>query len=304
MGKFILSRFLQAIIVCIGITAIAFVIMQMSGDPIELMLPIGAPEEQIQQVREALGLDRPLPVQYFNWLSGLLRLDFGRSLRFRLPTIQLVLERLPKTFTLVSASIIFGLIIGGPLGVLAARAKGSLIDWICMIVAIIGQSAPTFWLALTLVLVFSVRLNWLPAVGAESAKSYILPIVTMGVIPLARIARMTRSSVIEVLDEDYIRTARSKGLSAMCVLVKHALSNAARPVLTDTAMMLGRLLGGAIVIESVFAWPGLGSLLVTAMNTRDFPLVQTAVLVLALSFVILNAFVDILYALLDPRIRY
>jgi peptide/nickel transport system permease protein len=302
MTQFLLGRLIQAVLVVVGVTLIAFVIMHLSGDPVELMLPIGAPAEQIEEVRVALGMDQPLPIQYLRWLWGVARLDFGRSLTFRTPNLPLVLERIPATATLAALAVLIGVAVGIPLGVAAARRPRSWIDYTCMLVALAGQSLPSFWLGLMLVILFSVNLGWLPAGGALTPMHYVLPVTVMSVIPLARVARLVRGSMLDVLGEDYVRTAYGKGLSETRVLFRHALINALRPVLTDAAMLLGRLVGGAIVIESVFAWPGLGHLLVTGLSRRDFPLVQTIVLVMAIGFVGLNTIVDILYGVLDPRV--
>ena len=302
MARFLLERLLQAVIVVLGVTLIAFVIMHLSGDPVELMLPIGASAEQVEEVRAALGLDRPLPVQYVQWLGGVARLDFGRSLTFRTANLPLVLERVPVTATLAGLAVLVGLVIGLPLGVLAARRPRSWVDYLCMFMALAGQALPSFWLALMLIILFSVTLGWLPAGGAQSPLHYVLPVVAMSVIPLARVARLVRGSMLDVLGEDYIRTAYGKGLAEPRVITKHALVNSVRPVLTDAAMLLGRLIGGAIVIESIFAWPGLGHLLVTGLSRRDYPLVQTIVLVMAVGFVGLNTIVDLLYGYLDPRV--
>jgi len=305
MGTFLLRRLLQTAIVMIGVTAISFGAMFLNGDPTLLLLgeTRGMSEQDIQAFRERMGFDRPVIVQYLDWLGKAARGDFGISLHHRQSNFQLVMQRLPATLELALAAMAIALAVSFPLGILAAVRRDTWIDRAAMLGALFGQSLPVFWLGIMLMLVFAVTLKWVPVSGRDGFRALILPAITVGVFGMARNARMIRSAMLEVLAQDYIRTARAKGLRELAVLRRHALRNALIPVVTLIALDFGALVGGAVITEQIFAWPGVGRLTLQAISTKDFPLVQTAVTVLALSFVLINLFVDLLYSVLDPRIR-
>ncbi|MDR7432888.1 MAG: ABC transporter permease [Armatimonadota bacterium] len=274
------------------------------GDPAQIMAGQAATEEVVRQIRQSLGLDQPLPVQYLYFLRNVVRGDLGRSLFNGAPVVEELGQRFPRTVRLALASIVVASLIGVPAGILAATRHLSWLDTLVMLVALVGVSMPVFWLGLNLILVFSVRLQWLPAFGYETWRHLLLPSVTLGAASAAIVARMTRSSMLEVLGQDYIRTARAKGLAERVVVNRHALRNALIPVVTVLGLQLGTLLSGAVLTETVFAWPGIGRLLVDAVLARDYPIIQGATLLIAATFVALNLAVDLLYGLLDPRIRY
>jgi len=243
-------------------------------------------------------------VQYLRYIGGVLSGDMGNSLRFKRPALDLVLERLGATALLAIAALVFAVVVAIPVGVLSAVKRNSWIDHFGMVLALLGQSLPLFWLGIMLVLIFAVRLRWFPASGIGSWQHLILPMITLGAYPMARIARLTRSSMLDVINEDYIITARAKGLTGLTVVIRHALRNAALPVVTIVGLMFGTLMAGAVITETIFAWPGVGLLTIQAIQNRDFPLVQAAVLVVSMTFVFVNLGVDLLYAYIDPRIKY
>ncbi len=305
MQAYLLRRLFQSVFVLIGVSLIVFALVYATGDPVVTMLSgTGASEADVQKLRAELGFNDPLPVQYARFVSGAVRGDMGLSLRFRQPALRLVLERMPATVQLATAALLFALVVALPLGILAALYPRSWVDHVSMSLALIGQSVPIFWLGIMLVLLLAVQLRWFPSGGAGTWKHLVLPALTLGLLPMARIARLTRSAMLEVNRQEYMVTARAKGLSELTVLVRHGLKNAALPVITVVGLMFGTLLGGAVVTETIFAWPGVGQLSVQAIQNRDFPLVQAAVLVVSLLFIVINLLVDLLYAAVDPRIRY
>jgi peptide/nickel transport system permease protein len=285
------------------VTLVFFLIHFIPGDPVELMLGETASRADLAQMRRDLGLDRPMAEQYGNFLTGLARGDLGRSLFYRRPVHQVILEKLPATLELALAAMALTLLIAIPLGVIAAVRKGSLTDRSAMLASLVGISMPNFWLGPLLIILFSLKLGWLPVSGREGAASVILPAITLGTALAALLSRMTRSAMLDVLGEDYLRTARAKGLPERAVIVRHALRNALLPVLTIVGLQLGALLSGAVITEIVFAWPGIGSLLIQSIHTRDYPLVQGCVLVIALGYVAANFLTDLLYAAVDPRVK-
>ena len=305
MGTFLVRRLLQTIVVMIGVTAISFGAMFLKGDPTLMLLgeTRGMTQADVDAFRQRMGFDRPVIVQYFDWLSQAVRGDFGTSLHHRQSNFTLVMERLPATLQLTVVAIVVALLLSFPLGVIAAVKRDSWIDRFAMLGALIGQSIPVFWLGIMLILLFGVALRWLPVSGRDGYASLIMPAITVAVFSMARNARMIRSSMLEVLGADYIRTARSKGLNERNVVIRHALRNALIPVVTLIAIDFGALLGGAVITEQIFAWPGVGRLVLQAINTKDFPLVQASVTILALTFVVINFMVDLLYTVLDPRVR-
>ncbi|MBI4578465.1 MAG: ABC transporter permease [Planctomycetes bacterium] len=304
MTHFLVRRLLQALFVVAGVSVVVFAVMRLSGDPTLLLLPPDAPAAEVQRLRQEMGFDQPLYVQYVRYVGGVLQGDLGTSLRFRRPTLGLLLERLPATVQLALAAEVLALAVALPLGVFAAVRRNTVWDRLAMVIAVAGQSIPLFWLGLMLSIVFAVTLRVLPASGYGEWRHLVLPAITLSLFPLARTARLTRSAVLEVLYQDYIRTARAKGLAEQVVLRRHALGNALLPIVTMIALDFGTLLGGAVVTETVFAWPGVGRLTIDAIATRDYPLVQSAVLFLSLVFVGINLLTDLFYTYLDPRIRF
>lgn len=305
MFRYVLKRLLLALPVLLGVSVVVFVAIRLiPGDPALLMAGQAATQEVVQQIRTSLGLDQPLPVQYLYFLRNVIRGDLGRSLFNGAPVVEELAQRFPRTVRLALASILVASLIGIPSGVFAATRRSSWVDTLVMVVALAGVSVPVFWLGLNLMLVFSVRLQWLPAFGYETWRHLLLPSVTLGAASAAIVARMTRSAMLEVLSQEYVRTARAKGLGERVVVNRHALRNALIPVVTILGLQLGTLLSGAVLTETVFAWPGIGRLLVEAVLARDYPVIQGATQLIAATFVALNVLVDVLYGLLDPRIRY
>jgi ABC-type dipeptide/oligopeptide/nickel transport system permease component len=303
MGAYLVRKVLHTLLVALGVVTLVFAALRLSGDPASTMLPGDASVEELVALRQALGLDRSLPVQYVQFLSGAVRGDFGDSFRHQQPAFGLVLERLPATLELAFAALALSIVIALPLGILAAIHRGRAMDMLAMGFAVVGQATPFFWMGIMLILVVSVELRWLPTSGRGGPEHLVLPALTLATHFAAVLARLTRTSMLEVLGQPYVRTARAKGLPERSVVLAHALKNAAVPVVTLVGLQFGTLLGGAVVTETIFAWPGVGRLAVQSIFVRDYPVVQAGVLVLALSFVAINLVVDVLYASLDPRIR-
>lgn len=300
----IASRIGSALLVVFGVCTLVFLLIHLvPGDPVEAMLGESARPADRTALREALGLDRPLGAQYLSYLGRLTRFDLGQSFQFQRPVADLLAERVPPTVELASAALALALVLAVPLGVLAAKKRGGALDTGAMGFSLLGISIPNFWLGPLLILVFSLWLGWTPVSGRDGPVSLILPAVTLGTGLAAILARMVRSSVLEVLGEDYVRTARAKGLSEGAVMWRHALRNAWLPVLTLVGLQLGGLLGGAVITETVFAWPGVGSLLVEAIRNRDYPVVQACVLLVSLAYVLVNTLTDLVYVWVDPRVR-
>ena len=303
MTTYVVRRLAQSVIVLLGISVVVFVILHLTGDPTLLMLPPDATAEEVARFRRAMGFDDPLPVQYWRFLKGVLRGDFGNSLRHDEPALALVFERMPATLELTAVALGVALVLAIPAGIVSAVFRNTVLDYVSTVVALLGQAMPTFWLGIMLILVFSVRFHLLPSSGRGTLEHLVLPAVTLGLFTTARITRLTRSGMLEVLNQDYIRTARAKGVSDPPVVWKHALKNAAIPIVTIVGIELGTLLGGSVITETIFAWPGVGRLSVQAIANRDYPVVQAAVFLLATTFVVVNLVVDLIYTYLDPRIR-
>lgn len=303
MLRFLAIRLGNALIVVLCVATIVFFLSRVTGDPLAIMLPPNATAEQEAQLRASLGLDLPLWQQFGTYLAGLLRGDMGNSLFFKVPAIEIILEKLPATALLAAGAITFALLVAVPSGILAALNRGKPADTLTMSAIIVAQCTPAFWLGILLILVFSVNLRLLPASGWGTWAHLVLPSITLGVYSTAIISRLLRSSLIDALAEDFIRTARSKGLNSRQVVMRHGLRNAAMPVVTVVGLQIGYMLGGAILTETVFSWPGLGQLTIQAINNRDFPLVQAVVLFFSVIFVVINLLVDLAYAALDPRVR-
>jgi ABC-type dipeptide/oligopeptide/nickel transport system permease component len=305
MGRYLLQRLAQSLLVLFGASLLVFILVRVvPSDPVDLMTPPGTPEQLKDIQRHALGLDRPLVVQYAIFVRDALRGDFGTSFRFNQPAAALVIRAFPATLLLTLVGLGLAVLIGGPLGVLAGTRPGSLADRGSMLVAVLGQSIPNFWLGIVLILIFAVRLRWLPTSGSGSLQHLILPSLTLASYNIALIARLTRSGMRDVGGQDYIRTARAKGLPEPVVLVRHAVRNALIPIVTVIGLQFGVLLGGAVIVETVFAWPGIGTLVVNAIEWRDYPIVQAVVLCSALVFVLINFGLDLVYVWLDPRISH
>jgi peptide/nickel transport system permease protein len=303
MRTFLLRRLLQSLVVLLGVSFVVFFILFLTGDPAAVMLPPEATAEDIRHFRESMGFNDPFFVQYGRFLFGALQGNFGTSIRHGEPAFALVVERMPATFELAGAALVIALLLAIPAGIVSAVRRNTIVDYISTVVALLGQSMPTFWLGIMLILFFSVQFQALPSSGRGTWQHLVLPAITLGLFTTARITRLTRSGMLEVLNQDYIRTARAKGVSDPPVVWKHALKNAAIPIVTIVGIELGTLLGGSVITETIFAWPGVGRLSVQAIYNRDYPVVQAAVFLLAATFIVVNLLVDVVYTYLDPRIR-
>jgi peptide/nickel transport system permease protein len=303
MGSHVALRLLHALLVLLGVWTVVFFLIRLSGDPALLFVSLDATPAEIQRVRERLGLDQPLVVQYVRFLGSALRGDLGDSLRYGRPALVVVAERLPATLELTAAALLITTAVGVASGVLAATHPGSWVDAGVSAFTLIGQAVPFFWLGLLLILVFGVTLRWLPISGQDGPQHLVMPAVTVAWYFTARVSRLTRANMLEVLYEDYIRTARSKGLADRAVLYGHAMRNASLSIITVIGLTFQALVGGAVVTETIFGWPGVGSVLVQAVFNRDYALVQADVLVATLFVTIANLVVDLTYFVLDPRIR-
>ena len=304
MGVYLLRRLSQTLIVFLVITVIVFAMLHASGDPVELLLPQDATEQDALIRRQTLGLDKPLPVQYFVFLGNALKGDFGVSYHHGQPALKLVLDRLPASLQLVGVSILISIIIAVPLGVLAASRRGKILDRLCLLGSLIGISSPPFWIGIAFILIFAVELRWLPSSGRGTWQHLVLPAASLSLYRLALFLRLIRAGMLDVMTQDFIRTARSKGVSEKLVVYKHALKNTLIPFVTIAGMQMGSLLAGAIVTEKVFAWPGMGRLFLDSIGVMDFPVIIAWTLVVATIFLSINLFVDIIYVWLDPRIRH
>jgi peptide/nickel transport system permease protein len=333
LRNYIIKRFLLAIPTLIGVSILVFSMLHLiPGDPAEVMLYPKGTEEQIEALRQKLGLDLPFYQQYFQWLGNAVQLDLGTSIKTGETALEEIGSRFPATVELSLAALFIAVMLGIPLGVIAAQKRNSIIDYCTISLSLFGVSIPVFWLGLMLIFIFSAGLGWLPVSGRitmgyapddvtglylidslvvgdfsgfiDSILHLILPAVALATIPLALVVRITRSSMLDVLSQDYVRTARAKGLPYRRIIFRHALKNALIPVVTVIGLQFGLLLGGAILTEAVFSWPGLGSLIVSSITNRDYPLIQGIVLIIAMIFIIVNILVDILYTIIDPRIRY
>jgi len=300
---FLAPKILRALVAVWLVTTVVFVVMRLSGDPVPLLLPPDAPTSEIMRVRHELGLDRSLPVQYAVFIGNALRGDFGRSIHFRQPALDVVRGYLGASVELGLTAFVFAAVAAVPIGLISALRRNSLIDHAAMAVALVGQAAPTFFLGILFILLLSLKADLFPTGGRGTARNLVLPALTLGAFAMASIARLTRSAVLEVLRADYIRTARAKGLAEVLVVVKHTLRNAALPIVTITGLQFGTLLGGAVVTETVFAWPGIGRLAIQSIYNRDYPVVQCTVFLSAVMFIVINFGIELLYGALDPRVR-
>ena len=303
MRRFLLARVTQALIAAVGVLTLVFFVMRLSGDPTLLLVPEGASAEQIAQLRHALGFDRPLLVQYSAYLGQLARFDLGQSLVQRAPVAVILGARLPYTLALAAGALAVALAVGIPAGIAMATRRGGVLERALAALVLTGQSLPTFWSGILMILLFGVTLHWLPTSGADGAASLIMPAVALGALAMSTFARMTRIAVLDELQRDYVQAARARGLSRGAVIARHVLRNAAIPLVTVTALEIGNLLAGAVIVETVFAWPGIGQLAMQSIQARDFLIVQAIVLFVSVTYIALNLAADLLYAAIDPRIR-
>ncbi|MDP7651621.1 MAG: ABC transporter permease [Rhodospirillales bacterium] len=303
MPKYVLSRLGEALIAIWGLLTLVFVAARLTGDPAVLMLPLGATDADLAEFRHALGLDLPLWEQYAIFLADAVRGNFGESLLHQRPAMDVVLERFPATIQLSLVALVMGMVIGVIAGFVAALKRGTFLELIAMTTALLGQATPIFWLGIILILVFAVQLGWLPAGGRGTLAHLVLPAITLATFTSASIARLLRSSMIEILKEDYIRTAWAKGLVSHLVFMRHVARNALIPVVTMLGILAGELFSGAVVTETIFSWPGVGRVILLAIQSKDFPVVQAGVAVISAMFILINLLVDLTYGLLDPRIR-
>jgi ABC-type dipeptide/oligopeptide/nickel transport system permease component len=313
MQRYILSRLVQSLLILFGVLCIVFIMLQMTGDPVSLMVSRNTSPEQIEHLREEMGFNRPMMVQFFDFASHAVQGDFGSSIRHKQPALKLILDRLPATIELAAVSLMISMVIGITLGLLGGSSPGSIWDTIARGAGLIGQTIPNFWLALILIIIFAVNLGWFPTFGRDTwhflgirlpTRSVILPAFSLGLFTMGQLVRFTRSAVLEIRSEDYIRTAYSKGIPDRRVYIKHILRNASIPLISIIGVQFGYLLSGSIYIETIFSWPGLGNLLAEAIGNRDFALVQAIAFFTSVVVVILNLLTDIAYGLADPRIRY
>lgn len=304
MKKFVLKRIGYGLIVLLGLSFFSFILIHLiPGDPARIMLDTSASAEQVESLRAEMGLDKPYTVQYYEYVTNALQLDLGTSYKTDRPVFQEIMLRLPATAKLAGAGMLIAIVIGVTMGIIAARFKDTIIDFVAMSISILGVSIPSFWLGIMLILVFTVNLGWFPIADGTGFKDIILPAFTLGVLASTVISRITRSGMLEVLESDFIRTAYSKGLGERTVLFIHAFRNAMIPVVTIVGIQIASLLGGTVIIEKIFNWPGLGTLAIDSILARDFPMIQGIILFIGFIFVVINILVDVLYGIIDPRVK-
>ncbi len=303
MTRFLVNRAITALISVIGVMVIVFIIMRLSGDPTVLLAPQGASRADIELLRHQLGFDQPIPVQFIQYLWMVLHLDFGTSFVQRIPVLTIIGARLPYTLWLAATALTFAITIGLFIGVTSAARRGGWIERLLLPLILVGQSLPTFWSGILLIMLFAVHLGWLPSSGADQPSSVILPALALGALSMATFARIARTAVIDELSKDYVRAIRAKGISELRVILAHVLRNASIPVITVAAIEIANLLAGAAIVETVFAWPGLGQLAVQTITGRDFLVAQALVLLASITYIVLNFIADLLYSAVDPRIR-
>ncbi len=304
MLKYIVSKVFQSLLLAFGVLILAFFMVRMTGDPTSLMVSRNASAEEREAFKEAMGFNRPTSIQFLDWMRKVFAGDFGESLHFKMPALDLVLQRLPATLKLAIIGLLIAILIGIPLGFLGGIKSGTITDMIGRVVALMGQSIPNFWLGLILILIFAQRLGWFPVFGNDEPKAVVLPAFVLSLPVMGELLRLTRSAVLEARGEDFVRTAFSKGLHKRTIYVEHILLNVFIPLVSVIGVEFGYMLGGSIYIETVFSWPGMGQLVGQALGWRDFPLVQTIVVFTSIVVLTLNLFTDIIYAVLDPRIRH
>ncbi|MET3289221.1 UNVERIFIED_CONTAM: peptide/nickel transport system permease protein [Brevibacillus sp. OAP136] len=305
MKQYLLKRLMSGLIVLVGVSLFSFALIHLiPGDPVRIMLGEKATKERVEQLREQMGLNKPLVVQYVNYAAGVVKGDLGTSLKTSRPVSMEIAQRFPATVKMAVSGIVVAIVSGVIMGILAAKYKDTFLDYAIMSMATLGMSLPSFWLGLLVIMVFAVKLGWFPVAGGTGFIDLVMPALTLGVLLSTTISRLTRSGMVEVLSNDYIRTARAKGMSEGVVLFRHAFRNVMIPVVTVVGLQMAGLLGGAVIVEQVFNWPGIGTLAIEAISSRDFPMIQGIVLFMGAIYVIVNICVDLLYAVLDPRIDY
>jgi len=304
MQRYFLTKIGESILLLLGVMVLVFFLVRITGDPANLMASREATPETIEQIRQEWGFDRPLMVQFWDFVTGAFVLDFGRSYHFKTEAMPMVLERLPATIELAAVGLLIAVVIGVPLGLVGGFNPGSVVDSVGRGLALLAQSIPNFWLALILILFFAVRLGWFPSFGRDELKSVVMPAFVLGLPVMGQIVRLTRSAVLEIRGEDFIRTAHSKGLQPIVIYTKHVLRNVSIPLISVIGVQFGYMLGGSIYIETIFAWPGIGQLLEQAIGWRDFPLIMAIAIFTSLVVLLLNFLTDVAYAVIDPRIRY
>jgi peptide/nickel transport system permease protein len=303
VGRFLLRRLIQSAVAILGTITLVFFIQRLAGDPTLLMLPEGATREDIETLRHQLGFDQPLAIQYLDYLAQLARFDLGQSLVQRVPVLEIIAARLPYTLYLAGSALLVAVGIGLPVGIVMAVRRDTKLERVLMALVLVGQSMPTFWSGILLILLFAVTLGAMPSSGVDGLRSVVLPAIALGALTMATYARVARTAVLEELGRDYVSAAQAKGLLFRRVISRHILRNAATPIITISALEIANLLAGAVIVETVFAWPGLGQLAVQSIAARDFPIVQSIVLLSAFVSIALNLAADILYSVVDPRIR-
>ena len=305
MSRYVVRRLAQAVLVVVGVSLVVFMLARLApGDPVSLMLAETASPEQMAAARAHYGLDQPLWTQYWLFVSRAVQGDFGESLYYNQPALGVVLSAFPATATLAAVAFAVAVLVALPLGVIAAIKRDTIWDYIAVGLSVVGQAAPSYWIGILLILFFSVRFQLFPSSGNFGPEYIVLPALTLAALLMAVLTRLTRAGMLDVLSEEYVRTARAKGLREQIVVIRHALRNALIPLVTVMGLQLGSILGGTIIVEQVFAWPGVGRLAVTAISSRDYPIIQAVVLLVSIVFVMINLAVDLLYGLLDPRIRH
>ena len=304
MSNYLVQRLQHLFWVLLSVSILVFLLVYLSGDPITLLAPLDAKPEDVERIRQLYGLDQPLPVQYWNFLVKAVQGDMGDSFRYNQPALEMVMDKLPATLRLALFSLTLTIVAGIPLGLWAGSRPNSVTDWIISMLTFVGISIPSFWLGIMLILIFADKLRWLPPSGDASFVNILMPGITLSVYSIGLVSRLVRATLIDVMQRDYIRTARAKGLREQMVLYRHALRNTMIPTVTVLGLQLGALLGGSVVVESVFAWPGVGWLMLQGIQNHDLPLVRAVVMVIGIGFVLINLIVDLLYSRLDPRIRY
>ncbi len=303
MFRYIVKRLAQSVVAIIGITLVVFIVLHLSGDPVELMVPPSASRADMDRLREEMGFNDPLLVQYSRFLMGIAKGDFGMSYNYNEPALDVVMERIPATVKLTAVALVISLLLGIPAGIISAIKRNSRLDAVIRSLALLGQCLPAFWLGIMMIMLFSVKLKLLPTSGNDSWKSIIMPAFTMGVYTAATITRLLRSNMIEVMNKEYIDTAKAKGLGRGSVVMKHAFKNAFSSIMTVLGLQVASLLGGSAIVETVFAWPGIGRLAIQSITNSDFYVVETIVFMMAIAFVLINFIVDILYGVINPRIK-
>ena len=304
MHRYFLSKLAQSLLLLFGVLFLVFMMVRVTGDPSALMMPRESSPEQIEAFREKMGFNDPVLVQFGDFIAGAIVGDFGNSLHFKTAAMPLILERLPATVQLASVGLLIAMVIGIPIGLVGGFTPGSLVDSIGRFIALLGQSVPNFWLGLMMILYFGVKLGWFPTFGRDQWNSVVMPAFVLGLPVLGQIVRLTRSAVLEIRGEDYIRTAKSKGLEPKTIYIKHVLRNVAIPLISVIGVQFGYMLGGSIYIEAIFSWPGMGGLLEQSIGWRDFPLVQAIAVFTSVIVLALNILTDLTYSIIDPRIRY